>query len=154
MLFAGSLSRVYLTREVGANLSTSRATLIRARENASLILEGSEFNYSRDENGDQVEEQTGVPPESISMQSRNATVSVVNVCLDGPNILTSSLGHFSPASSCPDGSQLTLNNGSHITSGRSWENVNVSSSSSYEGEVHNDVRGFLANPTCADCSVQ
>ena len=88
------------------------------------------------------------------MQSRNATVSVVNVCLAGPNILTSSLGHFSPASSCPDGSQLTLNNGSHITSGPSWENVNVSSSSSYEGEVHNDVRGFFANPTCADCSVQ
>ena len=153
-LFAGSLSRMSLRRDAGASFSTSQPTIIRVRENASFILEGEEFSYPTNESGDQVQEPTGIPPESISMQSRNATVSVVNVCLAGPNILTSSLGHFSPASSCPDGSQLTLNNGSHITSGPSWENVNVSSSSSYEGEVHNDVRGFFANPTCADCSVQ
>lgn len=153
-LFVGSLSRMSLGRDVGANFSTSRPTTIRARENASFILNGEEFSYPTDENGDQVQEPTGVPPELISMQSRNATVSVVNICLDGPNILTSSLGHLSSASSCPDGSQLTLNNGSHITSGPSWENVNVSSSSSYEGGVFNDSRGFFANPGCSDCSVQ
>lgn len=149
----GSQSRFYFNKEAGAMLSTDMPLVVRVREGASFIWTGPEFSYPMDDSGNQVETPTGIQPEVMRLQARNAILSVSNVCIaesSDDSQITSSTGSFSPNTSCAgSGASLRVNGGSAITSSAEWIDISVSPSSLYKAGV-NDAGGFAVCFNCQD----
>ena len=154
VIATGSQTRFYFNKESGAMLSANMPLVVRVREGASFIWTGPEFTYPMDDSGNQIETPTGIQPEVMQIQARNAILSVGNVCI-AENLgvlsrLTSSTGFFSPNTSCAEsGASLQVNGGSAITSGSEWTGISVSPSSVYKAGV-NDAGGFNVCFNCQD----